>query len=58
MRKQKRGAKLQKENLMATKNILFFVKIPEKGKKFSTPRILKMYHRKPSLSISLYDEEH
>jgi hypothetical protein len=50
--KQKRGAKLlKKENLMATKNILFFIKIPEKGKKLSTPRMLKRYHREPSLSM-------
>jgi len=32
---------------MATKNILFFMKIPEKGKKLSAPRMLKRYHREP-----------
>ena len=37
---------------MATKKILFFMKIPEKGKKLSTPRMLKMYHRETPLSMS------
>jgi len=29
---------------MATKNILFFIKIPEKGKKLSTPTMMRRYH--------------
>jgi hypothetical protein len=45
---------------MATKNILFFMKIPEKGKKLSTPRmekrILKIYHRDSSLSMSFLEQ--
>jgi hypothetical protein len=28
------------------------MKIPEKGKKLSTPRMLKMYHRETPLSMS------
>ena len=45
---------------MATKNILFFMKIPEKGKKLSTPRmekrILKIYHRDSPLSMSFLEQ--
>jgi hypothetical protein len=45
---------------MATKNILFFTKIPEKGKKLSTPRMLKtivkIYHRDAPLSMSFLEQ--
>jgi len=43
---------------MATKKILFFIKIPEKGKKLSTPRMLKMYHREAPLSMSFLESAH
>jgi hypothetical protein len=39
--KQKRGAKLLKRKLDGNQEYSFFIKIPEKGKKLSTPRMLK-----------------
>jgi hypothetical protein len=37
---------------MATKNNLFFIKMPEKGKKLSTPIMVKRYH-KGALSVNV-----
>ena len=47
MKKLKRGTKLQKRKLDGNQEYSFLYKYTLLGKKFSAPRILKMYHTPP-----------